>query len=87
MKLLPYGLCYYVLRSWHDADVSVQCVGYGLKGVEAYAVLSCLYAADVVALLTRLVGDVLLRHALLCAQRGNVIAYALPLLFVLDHDG
>ena len=87
MKLLPYGLCYYVLCSWHDADVSVQCLGYGLKGVETYAVLSCLYAADVVALLTRPVGDVLLRHALLCAQRGNVVAYALPLLFVLNHDG
>ena len=66
---------------WHDADVSVERVGYGLEGVETEVILAQLYPRDVWAFDVGLVADVLLRHASLLAQVGSLLPYADALLF------
>lgn len=74
-----------VLLSWHDADVSVERVGYGLKGVEAEVVFAEFHPCDVWPHDVCAVGYVLLCHASFLPQRGNVVAYALPFLFFFYH--
>jgi hypothetical protein len=69
------------LLPWHDADVSVERVGDGLEGVETHRVFALLYSADVVTLIARPVGEVLLRHALCFAEVSNALAYPLSLFF------
>jgi len=70
-----------VLLPWHDADVSVERVGYGLEGIETEVVLTQLYPRYVWAFDSGLVADVLLRHTSLLAQFGNLLPYADALLF------
>lgn len=70
---------------WHDADVSIERVGYGLEGVETEVILTQLYPRDVWAFDFCHVCDLLLRHAFFLPQRGNVVAYTLPLLFLVYH--
>jgi hypothetical protein len=64
-----------------NIDLHVKLLCDGLKGVEAYAVLAALDTADVVTLIARPVGEVLLRHALCFAEVSNALAYPLSLFF------
>ena len=66
-----------------DDDVyrTSKCFGDGLQGVEAYAVLAAFDSADVVALVARHVGKVLLCHALCFAEVSNALPYPLSLFF------
>jgi hypothetical protein len=64
-----------------NIDLHVELLCDGLKGIEAYAVLAALDTADVVTLIARPVGEVLLRHALCFAEVSNALAYPLSLFF------
>ena len=70
----------------YECEPLAKCLGDGGEGVESYAVAAFLDADDVRPLHSNLVGKVLLCHALLFAQLGDVLPYALPFLFVLDHS-
>ena len=58
----------------------------GGEGVKPYAVAACLNAGNMRPLHLHAVGEVLLGHAFLLSQLGDVLPYALPLLFVLYHS-
>lgn len=70
-----------VLLPWHYSYVSVERVGYGLEDIEAEVIFAELYPRDVWAFDSGLIADVLLRHASLLAQVGNLVPYANALLF------
>jgi hypothetical protein len=74
------------LLPWHDADVSVERVGYGLEGVETHRVFALLYSADVLAQQVGAFCHVALCHSSLCAQLGDVLPDALSLLLILYHS-
>ena len=64
-----------------DVYCAAKCFCDGLQGVEAYRILAAFYTADVVALIARHVGEVLLCHALCFAEVSNALTYPLSLFF------
>lgn len=72
--------------SSYECQTFAEGFGYGCEGVESYAVAARLDAGNVCPLHLHTVSKVLLGHSFFLSQLGNVLPYALPLLFVLYHS-
>ena len=69
----------------NEGHFLAECFSDGGKVVEAYTEPPFLYPAHMVAKQPRAVGQFLLSDSLLRSDGGNVLAYALPFLLVLNH--